>query len=135
MLKLYKSTGILSVQKQDKSPYPKLTCLVDTEIVRLTRALIPPIYRANLNRTKFAPHITTIRKEPISLSQILPFENQEVEFSYDPRVVSGGVYWWLNVWSEDLLQLRKSLGLQGSTFLNKPPSGFADFHITVGNTK
>jgi len=106
---------------------------VDTGIVDLTRALIPSVYRKNLNQTRYPPHITVVRNELWFPDNSL--DGRTVEFNYDPSVIRGHVYWWLRVWSEDLIQLRKSYFLPDMSRYTKPPDLEDCFHITVGNTK
>lgn len=122
-----KSIGRLAVTPSEK----KLNVIVDPGIVNLTRSLIPKHFK--LNRQKYPPHITVIREEDWKID--LSLHNREIAFQYDPRVVSGTTYWWLKVYSPDLLEIRRSLGLPDYSWAAKPPDGEDCFHITVGNTK
>lgn len=112
----------------------KLVLEVDPEIVRLTRALLPPMWRTTFRPQRYEPHITISREEvlpPIAVS----LHGSEVEFSYDPEPVLGELYAWLRVESETLLVIRTSLGLPPSSPLSRPPDGEEVFHITLGNRK
>jgi hypothetical protein len=109
----------------------KLHVVVDPGIVDLTRALIPKHHK--LNRTRYPPHISVIRRE--TWEPDLSLHGTPVTFTYDPTVAAGPVYWWLRAWSDDLLRVRASLGLPALAWACRPPSEEDCFHITVGNTK
>ena len=112
----------------------KAHVLVDPGIVDLTRALIPPHY--SLNRTRYPPHITAVREEQVPRWQRLAeLDARLIGFVYDPGVVIGKTYWWLQAWSIELLAIRKYVGLPDLSELCRPPDGADCFHITVGNTK
>ena len=128
----HKSVGTLIVTPEGR----KLHVAVDEGIVDVARALLPK--SVHLNRTRFDPHITTVREEPVDpilWPEALRLQGRPVEFSYDPRVVAGEVYWWLRVWSDDLVSIRRSLGLPDLSRLTRPPDNEDCFHITIGNTK
>ncbi|MDB4278225.1 hypothetical protein N9917_01345 [Deltaproteobacteria bacterium] len=111
----------------------KLHIAVDPAIMDYARAMVPPIHKVRLNRPRYAPHITVIRDEEWECNPKL--DGTEVQFSYDPCVVPGKVYWWLRVWSADLLRLRTGEGLPELSDLCRPPDMEECFHITIGNTK
>ena len=112
----------------------KIHVEVDPGIVDLVRALLPPHIR--LNRTRYEPHITTVRDEEVPRWEVAAeLHGTPIPFEYDPRVVAGEVYWWLRVWSPELVRLRRSLGLSDLSELCRPPDLEDCFHITVGNTK
>ena len=94
------------------------------------RSLIPPTVRYSIPR--YDPHITVIRDYPTTLPVIEP---RTIRFRYAPEVVIGEDYIWLDVWCEDLEALRVSLGFDNICWYTRPPSGFAPFHITLGNFK
>ena len=127
---LYQSVGMLVVTEAER----KAHVAVDPGIVDLTRALIPPQYA--LNRTRYAPHISVVRDEQVPRwERLAELDGRLVGFSYDPRVVSGEVYWWLRVWSIELLAIRRYVGLPDLSELCRPPDGAECFHTTIGNTK
>lgn len=111
----------------------KLYVEVCPGIVDLTRALIPPV--VSLNKQRYAPHISVIRKEALEGPWGVPYDGETLEFSYDPRVVPGGTYWWLRAWSDRLVEVRQELGLIPLDWYCRPPDNEDCFHITVGNLK
>ena len=111
----------------------KLHVVVDPAIASYARALVPIAQRVRLSPPRFAPHITVIRNEEWAFNPEL--DGTEVEFQYDPMVVPGEVYWWLRVWSPDLIRLRVGEGLPELSDLCRPPDMEDCFHITIGNTK
>lgn len=126
------STGMLFVLLDPL----KIQVIVDAQIVAYARALLPA--SVLLNRTRYDPHITVVREEKVHPEPRMAagkWHSQEVTFSYDPCVVPGEVYWWLRAWSDDLVEVRRSLGLPDLSWACRPPDGEDSFHITVGNTK
>lgn len=128
-MSVIQSKGILKLTPSEK----KLNVIVDPEIVNLTRALIPPVYKQFLSRQKYAPHITVIREEDWDMD--LSLDGKEICFSYDQAVVAGEIYWWLRAWSPELIQLRNNFGLPDYSWCCRPPDKEDCFHITVGNMK
>lgn len=115
---------------------PKIHVIVDSQMVAYARALLPPT--VVLNRTRFDPHITVVREEKVPREQWTTagrWHSQPLKFTYDPRIVPGEVYWWLRVWSDELIAIRRSLGLPDLSWACRPPDDEDCFHITVGNTK
>lgn len=127
------STGTLVVTLAEQ----KVHLEVDQDLVDYARSLVPPT--TTLNRTRFAPHITVIRNEPIPMRlldvQAERLHGRKVGFEYDPRVVPGDVYWWLRAWSLELVSIRRGLELEDLSYWCRPPDHDDCFHITVGNTK
>ena len=111
----------------------RLVVLVDEELHRFYRSLIPPQYVCR--RPKYPPHITVVRREtPLTDSWGLS-HGMEVSFEYDSFIHRGHSYWWLNCYSEELNRLRVELGLPHSCSLTRPPDGTECFHSTLGNEK
>lgn len=130
---MFTSFGTLHYSN-DPAHGPKVHVEVDPEIVRYARALVPKTVK--LNPQRWAPHITVVRKEPVvDLSAWGKYDGHPVEFTYDPRVVPGAVYYWLRAWSTRLTEIRVELGLEPLAWACRPPDGEDCFHITLGNTK
>lgn len=118
---------------------PRMSLQIDHDIVNFARSLLPPTVQ--LNKQRYYPHITVIREEP-ELDELLwerdhirGLQARRVHFYYDPCVVPGEVYWWLRAWSDELIEIRRSLGLPDLAWGCRPPDGEDCFHITIGNTK
>ena len=110
---------------------------IDPEIVDYARSLVP--VTTTLNRTRFVPHITVVRSEPVVAGildlQVSRLHGRKVGFRYDPRVVPGDTYWWLRAWSLELESIRRGLQLPKLSHWCRPPDNEDCFHITIGNTK
>lgn len=127
------STGTLHYSYVKDYGY-KLIVQVDPEIVRYARALVPK--HIELNGTRYAPHITVIRRETPKVKDAWgDYDGESISFKYSPIVQTGKVYFWLNAWSDRLLEIRKELGLAPYRKWNRPPDGTDCFHITIGNLK
>lgn len=113
----------------------KLIVEVDPGIASLCKALLPK--SVILNPTRYSPHISVIRKEiPVLLEHWGKYEGQMAEFEYTNFVYSSKIYWWINVFSKQLENIRLELGLPVSSPYTRPPEGYEKcFHSTIGNTK
>lgn len=130
--RLYLSTGKLSYAL-DKGYY-KVTVLVDPELHRYLRALVPR--RFVCRKQKYPPHITVVRGEvPPNQSQWGLYEGRDIEFQYSDYLHSDDQYWWINCYSAKLIDIRLGLGLASSYHLTRPPDGQECFHSTIGNQK
>jgi len=113
----------------------KLYVDIDDDISKFYLSLIPK-YIANPNHQKYNAHITVVRNElPINLKNWRKYENYNIDFFYSPNIQTNNIYFWLNVYSSFLINLRKELGLPETSELSRPPSGEKCFHITIGNLK
>lgn len=102
------------------------------------RSMIPKSRRAM--KPRWPPHITVVRSEketPVNKELWGTHHGELVEFRYEPKLRLDRTYYWLNVWSERLSEIRKELGLSPKSRWTRPPSGgFLEcFHITIANTK
>lgn len=116
-----------------ENPY-KLIVEVDDEIGRYYRSFIPkPV---NIKRPLYPSHISVIRNEiPILPSYWKRYHNQEIKFDYEHYIYNGPIYYWLNIFSVTLEDIRDELGLDTTSQYTKSPDGRHKFHITIGNTK
>ena len=130
---LYRSVGTLHYEILGNSY--KLTVEVDKGIALFYRAMIPKYYR--VVPQKYPPHISVVRKEiPVNMDMWGKHEGEKVEFFYDPDLQCDHQYWWINVFSVRLEEIRKELGLPVSSPYTLPPTGFDKcFHSTIGNQK
>lgn len=128
----FHSTGILHYEVE---PLLKLVALIDPEITRYYRALLPK--SVVLNPQRYASHISIVRKEvPPKMEHWGKYQGEEVEFAYDGYVFAGTPYWWINVYSSRLEDIRVELGLPNSSQYTRPPEGYSKcFHSTIGNSK
>jgi hypothetical protein len=131
---LFTSTGILRYSHNDEYGY-RLVMDVDRDLANYYRGLIPKWIKTNPQ--KYPPHVSIVRKEvPKNLSVWGKYEGDSVEFTYSNVVHGGTVYYWMNVFSERLEEIRVELGLPVSSQYTLPPEGFVKcFHMTIGNLK
>lgn len=111
----------------------KLIVEVDPELGRFYRSLIPKYLHPQ--PTRYAPHITVVRKEVPLVEAWSHLDSSQINFSYDPEIRYNDVYFWLRCWSTTLLKLRLGMGLPEHTEYTRPPDGEECFHCTVANTK
>jgi hypothetical protein len=126
---MFISTGIL---KYSENPF-KLIVEIDQEIGLYYRSQLPKYIRCN--RPLYPFHISVIRqKEPLN-EFWCKYQSEEVEFVYDPIILSSDIYYWLGVSCDRLKQIRVELGLPELSWLTRSPDGDNEFHITIGNMK
>jgi hypothetical protein len=90
----YTSIGLLRYSFDPRSNEPKLHVDIDSGIAEMYRALVPKAVR--LQRPKFAPHISVVRKEPVPRLDLWGvFEGREIEFEYEPTIYNDEIYYWL----------------------------------------
>ena len=125
---LFTSTGILRYVDV------KVIVEIDPEITRYYRYLLPKHIKTN--KQMYPSHISVVRKEvPPRMEYWGRYEGEEIEFQYSHVVQSGGMYYWLNCYSDRLIEIRLELGLPEATSLTRPPDGAWCFHSTIGNIK
>lgn len=108
---------------------------VDPGIAQFYRALVP---KSKFIRSQMHyPHISVVRKEtPTILDSWGKYDGKLVEVTYDSYVHNDDRYYWLNVYSKELENIRAELGLQPKDRYLMPPEGFTSvFHMTIGNCK
>lgn len=129
MYTLFQSIGTL------RYGFTHLVLDIDPEIVLYYRALIPKYIHTNPQM--YSAHISVVRKEiPPNLQFWGKYAGEKVVFYYSNAIHHGTVYYWINVFSKRLEEIRKELGLFVDSLCNQPPEGFSrTFHITLGNIK
>ena len=132
---LYASSGVLRYSNMPSYGY-RLVMEVDRGLADYYFALIPK-WLGRLNKPMYAPHVSVVRHETPALLRAWGRQSgEEVEFLYANYVHNDGTYWWLNVFSSRLEEIRQELGLPLSSPYTRPPSGFAKcFHLTIANSK
>ncbi len=133
---MFISTGII---KYYRNP-DKVIVEVDNELSKFYKSLIPKYL--NVKNQMFLPHISVVRRELyINFEYWNKYNGKEVEFLYDNYIYNGEVYYWLNVFSEELERIKIELVSNSPQILNLPknPEYYQDgrykFHITLGNIK
>lgn len=130
---LFKSVGTLRYGY--KGGDYNLVVDVDQGLADYYRSLIPK--SISFNRQKYPPHISVVRKEvPINLDLWGKYNGHEIEFVYSNVIRWGQVYYWLDVFSTRLEEIRLELGLPVSSQYTLPPDGFVKcFHCSLCNRK
>ena len=83
----------------------------------------PPMYNS---------HITVVRKdlEQLDKSKLSDIEDgRVVSLSYSPEIKTDGLYYWMDVYSPEIVEIRRSLGLPDYR------DGYDCYHVTIGNKK
>jgi hypothetical protein len=79
-------------------------------------------------RPAWEEHISVVRdEEPPNKEFWEKYAGQEIEFQYNPIVEGDGLFFWLNVDCDFLLEIREELGL--------PRDPEFPLHLTIGNAK
>lgn len=134
-LELHKSKGVLRYSEPD-GQY-RLVVDVDQQLADLYLSLIPPC--KNVRRPRWGAHITIIRPYrdmPSMWDAWRLYEGEEIEFYYDNYIYNGEVYYWLNVYSVRIEDIRRELGMPVDAKFRQPPPGFKkSFHMTVAHNK
>lgn len=108
----------------------KITLTVDPEIVNYYFSLIPKCKYAN--KQKHKPHITVVRSHRENIKNFefwSKYTNEVIDFYYCGKIEFSSPYFYINVDSKRLCEIREELGLT--------PYRFSDskFHITIANIK
>lgn len=111
---------------------------IDSDLAAFYRALIPKWMPVQPPR--FRPHVTVVRigrDKPKDMTAWGKYDGKKLWFHYDPVVQYDETYYWINVWCDQLADVRKELGLEPRNKWTRPPSGdFKEcFHSTIGNRK
>lgn len=128
---IFESTGI--IRYNDTEGF-RLTVEVDQDFTDYYCYLIPRYY--NVIRPRWPAHITVVRPEkeiPPRIRYWDDYEGEKINFMYDPYVMEGNGYYWLNVWCKRLETIREELGLPNVSKYTLPPTGHIRcFHCTIG---
>jgi hypothetical protein len=133
-MNLFQSKGILRYSKTEIAGY-KLVVEIDPEISKFYRSLIPKYIK--IQPQKYTPHISVVRKTyELDLSLWMSREGFAVSFFYCNVIRNCERYYWIDVFSIELEEIRKELGLPlHSRFIGPPKEYIHCFHITLGNIK
>lgn len=118
-----------------KDPY-KLVVKVDPEISRYYFEQATKVAHIDLNRQRYPPHISVVRKEmPINMGAWGKYHGDKAVFQYEHFVYNNHIYYWLNAYSDQLEYIRNELGLARISRITQSPDGKHRFHCTIGNIK
>jgi hypothetical protein len=95
------------------------------------RKLIPKSLASKPQR--YPPHITVVRtgkEQPITNEEAWgKYEGEVIHFTYDSNIQFDGTYYYLNVFSDRIGDIREELGLP------RYRDGQDKYHIALGNVK
>jgi hypothetical protein len=127
---MFKSIGKLLYHND---PY-KLIVEVDEAISDYYQSFMPKYIE--YNKQRYTAHISVIRKEIIPNMDLWGKYNlQDIEFEYENYIYISPNFFWLNVYSEELENIRFELGMSRTSEITRSPDGRHKFHITLGNFK
>lgn len=126
---MYYSTGILKY-----GPKPRIVVFVDRDLANYYRSFIPKSYK--VQPQKYPPHITVVRSKYEKINNLKnwnKYDGETIEFSYSGIIKFDGTYFYLDVQSERLGDIREELGMPRFRFndINDKQC----YHITIGNLK
>jgi hypothetical protein len=118
---------MIIIQAQLKVYDNYINAYLDRDFGEYYRKLIPPAYY--VQPQKYKTHITVVRKFEGWKNKDGRFDNASVTIYYKPLVYFEPPYYFLKCWSDDIGEIRVSLGLP------EYREGYTNYHITVGNIK
>jgi len=126
---MYFSSGIIHYDTSDGN---RVTVSVEKSIGEYYYALIPRYYR--VLKPRWNPHVTVVSPidEIIYPEKWGDREGQIANFVYDHIVLYEKGFWWFNLWSIEMEDIRKELGMSIKSRVTIPPEGYTKcFHCTV----
>ena len=114
------STGIINI----RGKWLWLSCCLDT--ILYYQRFLEKIHARKISTPIWKSHITVVRgSDDFNVSKLGFLEGKEISFRYYPEEINtNGLYWWIEVFSKELEELRFCLGLD--------PRPKYDFHLTIG---
>lgn len=112
----------------------KLIVEVDQELSNFYFSTIPKYCK--VKKPFYPAHISVVRNAIVPNKEFWRKHHSKViEFVYEDWVYNDELYYWLHVFSSELEEIRRELGLPSSGDVSLSPDGRHKFHITIGNTK
>jgi hypothetical protein len=109
---------------------------VSDDFVRLYYWFLSKHYWIRMNTPMHGAHVTIYNEKhhtKVNWKKALEYSKKKVEFTYDPHIIEGGyrkgfLMYYLKVFSKDLDQMKKKLGIRDG-------ENFRGLHVTVANSK
>ena len=102
-----------------------LIARVDRSVVKYYQWWIWQRFRVKLTDSAWKPHCTVVRGERPRTNAWRAHKGEKITLQYSPAFWTNGKHWWLPVYSVDIQNIRRELGLR--------PLPYAALHITVGS--
>lgn len=127
---MFQSSGSLHYSV---NPY-RLVVNADDELARYYRSLVPKYLK--IKKPLFPAHISVVRNcVPPKLDSWGKYENIIINFFYENYIYNDELYFWLNIYSSELENIRAELGLSPWGDVTLSPDFKHRFHLTLGNLK
>ena len=129
---MYSSKGTVHYDITDG---PWVTVSIDQQLVDYYFFFIPKYY--HVIRPRWKAHATVVRPEDNpSLKNWGKHEGEIINFIYDPTILYGEGFWWVNLWSVAMENIRKELDLSIKSRITISPPGYSKvFHCTIGKNR
>jgi hypothetical protein len=126
----YASEGILKY-----GPGIRAIVEADQGISDFYRRLIPKYHY--VQPQYYSAHITVVRTDketPTNMDAWGKYANEVIHFVYDPEIRTDGTYWYLDVQSDRIGEIREELGLPRFR-LTELGASRGKYHMSIGNSK
>lgn len=125
---MFSSVGTIEVFSNPTKMWLK----IDSEIHRFYRSLIP----FHVNKPRYHPHISIVRKSPIDINILLPHHGKQLEFHYSHYIYNDELYFWLECICPALEEIRCQIGLMPTEkSITYSPDERHAWHTTIANIK
>jgi hypothetical protein len=126
----YQSEGVLEYNSEGRA-----VVWIDQGISDLYRKLCPKYYY--VQPQMYPAHITVVRKRleiPKNMDVWNKYQGEKVPFEYEDVIRTDGTYFFLNILSERIGEIRLELGLPKFRF-SELGSDKGCYHTSIGNVK
>jgi len=130
---MFTSVGIIRYREDKDGLW--VTVEVSQNLANYYLSLIPKSYK--VIRPRWPAHVTVLRPEENApdISAWGRYEGDTAQFVYDPMILEEKGFWWFNLWSKEMEQIRMEFGLSLKSRITIPPMGYQKcFHCTVGTS-
>lgn len=129
---MLKAIGTLSVEPHKG----RIVLNVDDDFVRLYYWFIRKHYWIRMNTPFHGAHITVYNTKfhkAVNWQKAMWYDKKKIEFEYSEYLVEGGyrkgfLMYYVKVFSEELDQIKKKLGIQDGEY-------YRGLHLTIANSK
>lgn len=129
-MKIFVSSGKLIYSENPD----KLILEVDQGLSDFYFSMVPKC--VGLKKQYYPAHISVVRNVIVPNKAFWKkYEGNIINFTYEDYIYNDELYYWLHVFSSELEDIRKELGLKPSGDVTLSPDGRHKFHITIGNLK
>lgn len=127
---MHHGTGVIQY-----GPGTRIVVWIDLEIANYYRSLIPKAYY--VSPQKYRPHITVVRPKFEKIKNMKfwkAYNGKSISFTYEGKTYFDKTYFYLDVQSHEIGDIREELGLTRYR-LSELGASRGCYHITIGNVK